>query len=304
MTLSSWRIVAVNNGVCPCFVNPVGRFGETAFPIRRLAQTAYKGILGRLTASPHRIGAGLLLFLLLPFSASAETTPEKTKELRQRFEEGCKLVTQNRIEPALEIFAGILREDPEARGSLLMSGIVLNQQRRFAESAPIFERFAKLEPDHEQGLIGAVKAFQSTDRTAEAEPYRLRLFQLRKLGKSEKLKVMASYEREVIVQKDGHWISVQEYFDEADFQPKWAYLWMKDEKTIGRRLQLNLMPESEAKAVRSGNPSFGPGKVYALSEAIYEGGEFKRTKIHRLVPGNTPYDGVKKMALEVLRAPL
>jgi tetratricopeptide (TPR) repeat protein len=252
---------------------------------------------------PCKIALGLLLFLLLPLPASSSTPatpPEKAKALRQRFEEGCNLVAQLRLEPALEVFGGILREDPEARGSLLMSGIVLNQLHRFDEAAPFFERFAKLEPNHEQGLIGAVKAFHGAGREAEAEPYRLRLFQLRKSGKSEKLKVLASYEREIIPAADGRWISVQEYFDEADLRPKWAYLQMKDEKTIGRRLQLNLMPENEAKLARAANASFGSGKVYALSEAIYEKGEFKRTKIHRLVSGTTPYPEVKKMALEIL----
>ncbi len=297
---------AANHGECSLFENPVGRFGETAFPIRRLTQTAYKGILRRLTAPPYRITFGLLLILLLPLPTfSAPTTPpEKTKALRQRFEEGCNLVAQLRLEPALEVFGGILREDPEARGSLLMSGIVLNQLHRFAEAAPFFERFVRLEPNHEQGLIGAVKAFHGAGREGDAEPYRLRLFQMRKTGKSEKLKVLASYEREIIPSADGRWISVQEYFDEADLRPKWSYLQMKNEKTIGRRLQLNLMPESEAKLARAANASFGPGKVYTLSEAIYENGEFKRTKIHRLVSGNTPYAEVKRMALEVFTVPL
>ena len=283
MILSSWGIH--------------GPFCRAAVPCRR-ATSGGKGL------PPYRIEVWFLFFLLFPFASFSETTPDKTKELRQRFEDGCKLVSQNRAEPALEIFSGILREDPEARGSLLMSGIVLNQQRRFAEAVPFFQHFTRLEPDHEQGLIGMVKACQSSDRESEAEPYRLHLFQLRQSGKSAKLKVMASYEREVIPRNDGRWVSVQEYFDEADLRPKWAYLLLKDEKTIARRLQLNLLPESEAKIARTNNASFGPGKIYALSEAIYEGGEFKRSKIHRLVSGGTSYAEAKKLALEVFAQPL
>lgn len=249
-----------------------------------------------------------LLLILFPFCLRAAPasvpTPDKTQTLRQRFEEGCKLAAQDRPGPALEVFAGILAEDPQARGSLLMSGIILNQQRRFADAAPFFERFARLEPDHEQGLIGTVKAYHSTGRAAEAEPYRLRLFQLRQMGKSPKLKVMASYEREIIGWEDGRWISVQEYFDAVDLRPKWAYLLMKDDKTIARRIQLNLLPEAEAKIARQANPALGQSRVYALSEPIYEGGTFVRTKIHRMVSGDTAYAEAKKMALDVFQAPV
>ncbi|MDX6766646.1 MAG: hypothetical protein SFU85_07640 [Candidatus Methylacidiphilales bacterium] len=249
-------------------------------------------------------GLLLSLWVLFPAFSAPTVSPEKAKEFRQRFEAGCKLAADQRIDAALETFAAILAEDPQARGSLLMSGLLLNQQYRFADATTFFSRFAQLEPDHEQGLIGAVKAFHGAGRAEEAEPYRLRLRQLRQLGKSEKLNVMASYEREIIPQTDGRWVSVQEYFEEADLRPKWSFLLLKDEKTIHRRLQLNRMPEGESKIAREANPSFAPGPVYALSEAIYEGGEFKRSKIHRLVSGNIPYSEVRKMALEVLAVAL
>lgn len=231
----------------------------------------------------------------------ASGVPEgRAKELRQRFEEGCRLVAQNRLEPALEIFASILREDPEARGSLLMSGLVENQRFRFAEAAGFFERFVRLEPTHEQGLMGWIKALHGLGRVEEAEPLRLRLIQLRRSGKSAKLRVMASYEREVVPQAGGAWISVQEYFDEADMRPRWAWLKMKKERVMERHLQLVRLPESEARQLRESNPALGPGPVFALSELVYEGEEFRRAKIHRFVSGAAGYVEVRDLALKVL----
>jgi tetratricopeptide (TPR) repeat protein len=230
----------------------------------------------------------------------AQVSDARAKELRQRFEEGCKLVEQNRLESALEVFAEILREDGKARGSLLMSGLVENQRFRFVEAAGFFERFLQLEPNHEQGLIGAVKAFQGAGRESEGEAYRLRLWRLRQTAKSEKLKVMASYERERIALDGGGWISVQEYFEEGDLKPRWAWLKMRDEKVIARRLQLNRLPEAEAKGLREVNAALAPGPVFVLSEAVYEGGEFQRTQIHRIISGAAPYAEVRAAALAIV----
>jgi hypothetical protein len=231
----------------------------------------------------------------------ASGVPEgRAKELRQRFEEGCGLVAQNRLEPALEVFAGILREDAEARGSLLMSGLVENRRFRFAEAAGFFERFARLEPAHEQGLMGWIKALHGAGRAADAEPVRLRLIQLRQSGKSAKLRVMASYEREVVPLAGGGWISVQEYFDDAEMKPRWAWLRMKGEPVVERRLQLVRLPEAEAKTLRASNAALAPGPVFALSEPVYEGGEFRRTKIHRFVSGAAGYAEVRGLALDLL----
>ena len=231
---------------------------------------------------------------------AAELSVEQTRQLRQRFEQGCALVAQNRLEAALEIFAGILREDPEARGSLLMSGLVENQRFRFAEAASFFERFVRLEPSHEQGLMGWIKALHGAGRMEEAEPVRLRLIGLRQSGKSAKLQVMASYEREVVPLPGGGWVSVQEYFDEAEMKPRWAWLKMEGGQAMGRRLQLVRLPESEARALRDSYPALAAGPVFALSEPVYEGGEFRRTKIHRFVPGAAGYAEVRAMALAVL----
>jgi len=232
--------------------------------------------------------------------ADGAPTPARAAELRQRFEEGCRLAAEDRLEPALEVFAEILREDGEARGSLLMSGLLENRRFRFAEAAGHLEQFVRLEPDHEQGLMGMVKALHGCGRAGDAEPFRLRLHRLRQTGKSAKLAVMASYEREVIPLPGKGWVSVQEYFDEGELKPRWSWLQMKDERTIQRRLQWVRLPESEAQLLRAGNPGLAPGPVFALSEPLYEGGEFRRTKIHQLLSGSAGYVELRQRVLALL----
>lgn len=246
--------------------------------------------------------SGLVMVVVLGSMAetNAAVSPERAAQLRKRFEEGCQLVAQNRLEPALEVFAEILREDGQARGSLLMSGLVENRRFRFAEAASHFERFVQLEPDHAQGLMGMVKALHGLGRVEDAEPYRLRLHRLRQTGKSGKLAVMASYEREIIPSTGGGWVSVQEYFDEGELKPRWGWLQMKDERTIQRRLQFVRLPESEAKLLREGNPGLASGPVFALSELVYEAGEFRRTKIHYFLSGSAGYQEVRQRALALL----
>lgn len=257
---------------------------------------------GGRTPRTHVRGYWLILGLWLGLAGvcAAAPTPERAKELRARFKQGCKFVEQNQLEPALGVFAEILQEDPQARGSLLMSGLVENRRFRFTEAAGFFGRFLALEPNHGKGLIGAVKALEGAGRGAEAAPYRERLHALRAKGDGGKLRAMASYEREIIPMAGGRWVSVQEYFDEAELKPRWAFLLMKNEQVIARRVQLNLLPEAEARTLRGGNPALGTGKVYALSEEIRQGGEFKRVKIHRLLGAGSAYPAVRGMALEIL----
>lgn len=242
--------------------------------------------------------AGLQTATTLPLPAGV--SPERAQALRARFTEGCRLVEQNRLEPALEIFAEILREDPQARGSLLMSGLVENRRFRFASAADHLQRFMALEPQHEQGLIGLIKALHSNNRAADAEPYRLRLHHLRSSGKSEKLRAMASFERQIIPLADGQWISAQEYFEEADLRPRWAWLLMKNEQTIARRLSLNRLSSADSAELQSTQPSLGPGRVYALSETLYEKGESRGTKIHRLLPASSTFAETTRLATEIL----
>jgi len=228
------------------------------------------------------------LFMALDKSYLNASTPEQVIDWKLRFQQGATLAQEGKSNEALAIFTKILSEDPEARGSLLMSGLVHLRKFQFAEALGFIERFRKLEPDHEAGLIGMIKIQQGLGDVAAVEPLRLQLQALRAAGKNPRLQAMWSYEREVLPYKKDYTISVQENLEEQAGRFVWAYVVLDSKNVILRRLEWT-------KVTMQGATN------YALGETKLVNGLTNDYKIHRLVKELPDYSKAKSIALEILK---
>ena len=160
-----------------------------------------------------RVLAFLLLWAtVLPAVSAQSVSAERQQQLREQFLKGKQLVDQKRFLPALEIFKDILKEDAEARGSLLMSGLTYNQLHMFTTAAEYFDRFLALEPNHVAGNMGGLKAYQSSGQQEKAAKSRATLLELQSKGEDPRFKILLSYEREVRKLPSEKVVSIQEAF--------------------------------------------------------------------------------------------
>ncbi|MDR1190804.1 MAG: hypothetical protein LBK60_03945 [Verrucomicrobiales bacterium] len=166
------------------------------------------------------------------------------EELRRRFEQGCALYSAGEYARARALFEKNLAADPKSKGSLLFTALVYIQTGDFVRADEYLDRFLVLEPADSEGLIAAIKTKQALNKNGDVESLRRRLFDKRAAGGDPRLKVMMSYEREVIYRSDGSRISILE-----NFEPNGNYVWLyllldKDRKTIKRRLEMAAVPTS------------------------------------------------------------
>jgi tetratricopeptide (TPR) repeat protein len=211
------------------------------------------------------------------------------EKLRAEFQRGKAEFEAGRAAEALEIFDRILKIDPQARGSLLLSGLALLERNDFAAAAERLDRFLVLEPGHPTGLLNAVKAHQSAGQTAAAESARQLLMARVASGEASRLDGMVSYERERILSVDGRRVSVLETFPGRPSEVRWSYLVMGGDGKVQRRLEWRVAEGRKGEEVRKLMPGLPPGEVWVLGERIEEGGEIKDYKLRGVVAGPLAY---------------
>jgi len=234
-----------------------------------------------------KIMLGMTLITSFTALAGAQNTGNsQVEELKQRFEQGRELYSSGQYEKALELFAKNLAADPNSKGSLLFSALSYVQMGEFIKANVDIDRFLQLEPNNAEGLIAAIKTKQALGKVNEVENLRKKLFDDRSAGIDPRLKVMMSYEREVIYQSDGSRISILE-----NFEPSGNYVWLyllldKDKKTIKRRIELAAVPTV--------------AKTYVLGEVKGNDTSINGYKIYKSYSALPAYDNAKADALVVL----
>ncbi len=250
---------------------------------------------------PLQTGRVLAFFFLLScltlvqLGYSQTVSAEQQQELRTRFLEGKKLVDQRRFLPALDIFKQILAEDPQARGSLLMSGLSYNQLLLFSKASEYFERFLALEPDHVAGNMGALKAYQSSGQLDKALVVREKLLELQREGKDPRFKILLSFEREARQLPSGKVVSVQEAFPDKE-----AYTWKlllleKDLKSINRSIDWKRADAAQKEIMGAAKED----ELWILGEPIYESGELKEYKVRKIHTGELSYPQAVQIGVDL-----
>lgn len=218
----------------------------------------------------------------------AAPSPEQIAAWKARFQQGVRQVEAGKFAEALAVFDGILAEDPDARGSLLMSGIALNHLGRWEEADRRLTRFLALQPNHVTGTLAAVQAKQGLKKTAEADRFRDQLRRMRRAGGDARLTAMKSFERERELRSDGVIWIVLETFEPEGTDPVWAMISLNADQKQTRRLEWAPLP-----------PDAGQ-KGFVLGEPLYREGALAGYKIHRLVSTLPDYDAARAALAEVM----
>ena len=219
--------------------------------------------------------------LVLAVAAVAAPTERQQEEWKKRFDQGRALYVAGQYEKALALFRQNLQADANAKGSLLYTALAYIQLGDFATAESYADKFSRLEPANAEGLIAAIKIKQALGKEAEVDASRAKLVAERESGREPRLRVMLSYEREVMGRSDGSRISVLE-----SFEPEGSYVWVyllldSDKKTITRRLELAAAPTQAG--------------TYVLGESLQ--GSYKIYKVYTGLPA---YGEARKAAMAVL----
>ncbi|MGF1678415.1 MAG: hypothetical protein ACFCUX_04380 [Candidatus Methylacidiphilales bacterium] len=222
---------------------------------------------------------------------------EKVREWKARFEKGRLMAEQDRVAEALEIFSAILLEDPQARGSLLMSGLCYNRLHAYESAVPFFERFLKLQPDHVSGTLGAIKALQSSGRTDRAEALIETLYRLRDEGTDPRLKAMLSFEREAVPQANQTSVSILQSFPDHK-----GYAWRILVLDVsGKRITRQVEWKEGGNMERQMMELQPDESLWILGETIFNADlEVKDYKIHQIMRRKPDYPSAVKAALDIL----
>jgi tetratricopeptide (TPR) repeat protein len=225
--------------------------------------------------------------------------PGQQEQLRQRFLAGKELVEKKRFLPALQIFEEILQVDPQARGSLLMSGLTYNQLQVFDKASSFFERFLLLEPDNLSGNLGALKAYQSSGKNEQALAVRDKILELKRLDQDPRFKILLSFEREVRQMPSGQTVSVQEAYPGTETETfAWKVLLLKKGMTsIDRAVEWKRATVAEKKLLEMGADQ----PLWFLSEPVFAGGELKEVKVRKIHQGELDYSQAVDIAVEILK---
>lgn len=226
--------------------------------------------------------------------AKQPPTSVEVEGLKTRFHQGVALMARGANGPALEIFNSILDIDPNARGSLLMSGIASNQMANFLQASDYFDRFLALEPNNSFGLIGAIKANQALNLGPKVDQLRERLIAVRQSGKDPKLSHMMSYERQRIPLPASCGISILESFDDTGAQAIWSFNYIGPDNKLIRRIELISCPE-ELKSQPDASP-------FMLAEPVYNGEVMVRYKILEGLQTLPAYEQIRNKVVKMLEA--
>ena len=248
-----------------------------------------------------RVFATLMLAILLTAAlvpaAQAQNpgdlSPARVAEFKKRFQHGRKLLDEGKPEEALAVFNGILKEVPDAKGSLYLAGFANLQLGRYEQALVDLDKFRRIEPKDTLGLIWSIQAHQALGQSQAVETLRKELYALRNDGPPVKdLTDKLMYPRERMDRGDGLLI-IGEYFD-PEKAPNILYTAevVNGSGELQRRLFVSYDPAATQKAVASGKIKPG-SKLYYFGEMLIEDGEFYQRNIYKEIQHEPIYERAK-----------
>ncbi len=245
----------------------------------------------------------LLLAPLPTFAQYDSITPAKQAEYQKRFQEALAKYTSGRFAEARTQCEGILKEVPNARGSLLIAGRASLDLWEPEKAAPYLESFHKLEPKDFQGIIFGIQANQALKRTVKVEALRQELFALRKSATSpiKGLTDAEEYTRERIRGAKNTIITVREYFDpKAAPYRAWEVRQIEGESKTVRSFDFSYSADASTRAQQAGNPK---AEYYMFSEIIIKDEKPVQIALYREEKSKPDYSVFRKWFMEAIETP-
>jgi tetratricopeptide (TPR) repeat protein len=254
---------------------------------------------------PQRYFLLALCALIAPagLGQSGEMPQHAREELRQRFEQALVLYGQRQWERALRNFQLNLAADAQSRGSLLYGGLTLIHMGKFIEAAIYLDRFVSLEPESPDGLIGAIKAHQALRHDKDVSIYRGRLFSLKESKKDERLNLLRSYEREIVLLAENRQVSCLESLTPNDGGPRFRFLLIEPPAKTLDSLELVPLSPEHTQTLETTMPQWQGKRPHVLARySRADAGGFGNLKIEAIFPADAAYEDVRARSLELLEA--
>lgn len=236
-----------------------------------------------------------LLFLLSSLTFAQEVAPSKRLEFERRFKEAVAQIEKQDYQAARKICDTIIKEEPKARGSLLIAGMASLELFEPVKAIEYLEAFRKLEPLDPQGLMLLIEANQEDKRTAKVESLIKELFELRKTN--SKLQSTQSFIRERIKTQENRLLLIREYFDSKKPPYKVWEISESNMKTNEKTRSLDFSYNLGASEVEK------KGEAYFLGETIIKNGVPVQINIYREEKTVPDYSVFRKWILDTIKLP-
>jgi tetratricopeptide (TPR) repeat protein len=184
-----------------------------------------------------------------PTTTASTTTisPEDARvaALQARFKQAQAVEAQGQLQQALQLFQGIIKDAPDAKGSLLQAGIISEHFGDYAGADLYFSKLHALVPDYPEAIESLIQVNQALKHDAKVE---IMMGQLRQLWAQRKLDPKRPYFiREHIPFGTGSQIEIKEFFDYHQTPNiAWVAEYLDAQGNLKRRLLVNYDPEVTA----------------------------------------------------------
>ena len=236
----------------------------------------------------------------------APTDPAKVAELHDRFVQGLQLLQQGKSEDALAIFDGILKEVPNAPGSLTMAATVELQLGQPEKALDYLNPLYALNPKDYKSIVLLIQANQELHRDIRVEQYRKELFAIRNAGPEiHGLTDAQDYPREKIYPDNkGGEIELNEFFDyKSDPYIAWEALQVAPDGTLVRHLIASYNPEETAELRKKDPVKLADVEAFLFGEFVIKDKQIKQFNLYRQETELPTYDEFREWVLAAIKDP-
>jgi tetratricopeptide (TPR) repeat protein len=183
-----------------------------------------------------------------PTTAESTTmSPEDARvaALQARFKQAQNVAAQGQLQQALQLFDGIIRDAPDAKGSLQAAGVICVQLGDYVRADGYFSKLHVLVPDYPPAIESLIQVNQVLKHDVKVD---IMIDRLRKLWEQGKLDPKRPYfVREHIPFGTGSQIEIIEFFDYHQ-KPNiaWVAEYIDPQGNLKRRLLVNYDPDVTA----------------------------------------------------------
>jgi tetratricopeptide (TPR) repeat protein len=187
-----------------------------------------------------------------PEPATAESTATMSPEdarvaaLQARFKQAQDVAAQGQLQQALQLFDGIIKDAPDAKGSLQAAGTICVQLGDYVRADGYFSKLHVLVPDYPPAIEALIQVNGALKHDVKVD---IMIDQLRKLWEQGKLDPKRPYfVREHIPFGTGSQIEITQYFDYHQTPNiAWTAEYIDPQGNLKRRLFVNYDPDVTAK---------------------------------------------------------
>jgi tetratricopeptide (TPR) repeat protein len=232
-------------------------------------------------------------------TAAAETpavSPAETRvaSLEQRFAQGKAVEAQGQLQQALAIFDGIIKDAPDAKGSLREAGLISVELGDAARADGYFSKLHALVPDYPMAIEALIQVNQTLKHDAKVE---ILIAQFKRLYAAGK--VPESYfVRERIRLDAGAEIAITQFFDYH--QPRY-YAWVADlydaKHSLQRRLSVNYDPEVTASMHK--DPKLAHAEQFLVVDNVMTEGHVTRLDVYQQFLALPDYRKMRTVLMEI-----